>query len=195
MIKKTILFDELEQFACEHACHFPSGSETAWLNFVWSQFVMMNQASYSNEIGRHIVLTRFLSLMDQINDFVCIAFSKKQPFPYKEAIEKLPVSTFRLGQMVGTDHKIFSGDEEELNRSALRHLLDLERPNTYNLIFRIFGGDSGLVVSLFILPQQGLDYNSFEELYEKYSPAVLKMFELQSSSSPFSLFTNFSQNR
>ncbi|KMQ49669.1 hypothetical protein CHISP_3419 [Chitinispirillum alkaliphilum] len=173
MIKKTVGFEKFEVFAREHMSFFPSGSELQWLRYVWSQMIQLNMASYTNEIGRHLVFLRFLSLYEQMSCFVCLTFAKKRPFPAAEAMEKLKLSDFRLGQMAGLDHDIETENEESLLDSGLRSLVREQRSSVYNAIFRIFGGESGLLVSLLLLPRESLNFFDFDQLYEAYAPDLL----------------------
>ncbi len=193
---KTVQFDYFEAYSRKHITFFPAGSEYRWLEHVWNKMIELHLASYTNEIGRHLVIVRFLGLYEQIIIFICLVFNQKHSIAFDEAFKELGISPLRLGQMTGPDHEIETGDEHQLNRSALRFLVKGQRGTVYNAIFRIFGGESGVLLSLLLLPRSDLDYENFDDLYEQYAPVMrhyplapdtmkkISVFSSKSSSSP-----------
>ncbi|MHB1421389.1 MAG: hypothetical protein ACYCX4_17710 [Bacillota bacterium] len=169
----------------EDICEFASGKFDVWANNAgqlwaekaWNKLVKNGLAAYENEIQRHIVIIRILTLAVLYNEFCDLVWNEYFDNSMVSSSDWLNNDEFfhpiRVWQLVGKDfygdEKIHDIDTDDLLNEAILELIDKQRNIVYEASNKGFGNDLELFFSLLLTRysrEDGSEYN-IDELSEK----------------------------
>lgn len=136
------------------------GSELGWAQDAWSKLDFEGLTSYENDLGKHIVIVRLLTLGTLYHEFCQFAFEEMAIIDYFSWIEllndeELFLSSFRLGQLLGpefmSEEEIFDDHTEQLLLSeSIGSLIEQQRAIVVTALVNGFGGESLLFAHLWL---------------------------------------------
>ncbi|MEL0591258.1 MAG: ATP-binding protein [Planktothrix rubescens PR222] len=161
-----IEWHDIQKSASEIFNIWENGPELKWAEDAWSKLDLEGLTSYKNELDKHIVLIRFLTIGTLYHEFCQFAFEEMANidyFSWAEALdsEKLFLSPFRLGQLLGSsfmpEEEIYDSDaEQSLLPEFIGSLVEQQREIVVAALVNGFDGESLLFAHLWLSPH-GVD--------------------------------------
>jgi hypothetical protein len=164
METKTYTWEEASSLF-EYFCILMANPEMRWFEKVWKGFISDGKASYFNDIEKHWVIARIVTIGTMYLEFGYKAWNES--FDFESIVTELKheegfFDLVRLGNMA--DPKMLSEfDDSDLFVEALTDLVDKCRGEVYEQLCKIFGGVSGLFVSLWLCPNDEIKVGEYEE--------------------------------
>lgn len=127
--------------------------ELIWAKKAWRGIINEGLASYKNEIEKHLVLIRLLTLATIYKEFYSITLDESFDLEseYYDWVEHIEISSFRMGQIVGNDFEIDLEDyDNELLDRAIIHLINESKYEVFVAIIKEFGNEEKLFHWLWI---------------------------------------------
>lgn len=129
------------------------GSELAWAERAWGMLEKAGLTTYRDAVEETRVRVRLLALATIYWDFCRIGADEDIGWDElnEHAIENLGIEPFRLGQVVGSafDADDYAADGAGLVESALRLLIDEERPAIGRAVIKGYGDQWTFLKALF----------------------------------------------
>lgn len=144
----SITWDRLE-VAAEEAFRVFGGAEMAWARQIWELLAAQGLAAAPDELARHRVAVRFLTLALVYRDFCYHAWKKDVPPSLADWAYYLELQPLRIGQLLGPEVSLKGATSEaELLEAALAELTRRERPVLFKAMVAALGSPSKVFVSL-----------------------------------------------
>ncbi len=161
--KKTLMWKDVSSFVHDKTNVWVSGGGQRWVKLAWDAVTKAELAGYRDEIERHIVLIRLMTLMMMYLEFCDLVWDEsfeKEDIVREGWIEDGGIfDSIRIWQIIGTDfyrdEGIGGADKTDLLTEALIHLIDKHRKEVYEALERGWGGDDKLFVSMLASPDIG----------------------------------------
>lgn len=162
--KVTMQWEDIKDSADELFNIWVGQPELKWAKKSWSGLVKQGLADYTNDIERHIVLIRLLTLANMYGKFCEKAFGESFYPCYSDWADTLDINYIRLGQLVGKDFDSeYFLDTDELFESAIEALIGDSKYKVFNALCKEFGNESMLFVGLWVTVQDDIqDYEDDE---------------------------------
>lgn len=126
--------------------------ELEWAELAWNALSLRYLTVYHNELERHIVLTRLITLATLFHEFAYLAWDWRYD-PYEDYVKwanGLGLHALRIGQLVGAhffiDRRI---DDSQLLRRAIEMLVEAERKTVHRALDMHFKSHTLLFASLY----------------------------------------------
>lgn len=131
-------------------------SELRWFKYVWKGFIKNGLASYVNDIERHWVLARIVTVGIMFNEFCELAWEEK--CDADSLVLELRdfddlFNPVLLGNMVEKNYLSEDGQESELFIEAVKYLVYKSRGQVFDALCKIFDHPTSLFVSLWLSPE------------------------------------------
>jgi hypothetical protein len=142
------------------------GSEVEWAKAAWQALERKGLSKYTDEVGRTMVLIRFVALAEMYREFCHTSGLEQMDLPpYDDWAGDLEISSFRLGQLVGIEFgALREASDCALREEALRQLVNQVRREVFDaLVARFFGSTWSLFASLWVTQQAGVDFANLDE--------------------------------
>ena len=154
----------------ENFCVFAGQPEIRWFKKAWQGFVDAGKANYSNDIEKHWVLARIVTLGVMFNEFCEKAWevggdvdSLMSELQWDEERFNL----VRLGTMVEPDCVSDDSEQSDAFLTAMSNLVYRCRRDVYETLLKIFGDPSTLFVSLWLCSDEEVEIGRYsDELFE-----------------------------
>lgn len=144
----SITWDRLE-VAAEEMFRVFGGAEMAWARQIWELLAAQGLAAAPDELARHRVAVRFLTLALVYRDFCYHAWKKDVPPSLADWAYYLELQPLRIGQLLGPEVSLKGATgEAELLEAALAELTRRERPVLFKAMVAALGSPSKVFVSL-----------------------------------------------
>jgi hypothetical protein len=145
------------------------GQEIRWFEKVWKDFIKIGLASYRNDIEKHWVLARIVTLGVMFDEFCRKAFEE-----YTDTdsligeLESCDLfNPVRLGSMVDKEW-LGESDESDLFVNAVNYLVSECRTQVFDALRKIFGNESVLFVSLWLSIDENVKVGKYsDEQYDE----------------------------
>lgn len=186
-MQKTLFWGEFEKLACYSLFNVWAGEgQFLWAKQAWNAVVKAGLADYRDEIERHIVIIRLMTLATFYNEFRDLVWDEY--FDREIVSEWMQDEEFfhpiRIFQIIGPDFykdeniaHYFKNDSEfiignylEIYVEALNDLIDRHRDEVFNALISGFGDEVNLFMSLLITGysrDDGTDYKGIDELTDE----------------------------
>ena len=169
MSSEIIEWDEATD-VFEVFCVFASSPEMRWFKRAWKGFIDAGKASYNNEVERHWVLARIITLGIMFKEFCDKAWDEK--FDVESLICELlwdedRFNTIILGNMVESDSISDDASQSDSFVEAICDLVYRCRIDVYNTLRKVFQDETTLFVSLWLSPYENIDVGDYsDELFD-----------------------------
>ncbi len=147
--KKMLTWDEVSSFASGKFDVWANNAGTLWAEKAWNMIIKAGLADYEDEIERHIVVVRLLTLAVMYNEFCDLVWDEYFDYGIIGSYDWMTDENFfnpiRVRQLIGqdfyTDEVINEEDEDSVLSQAIIELIDKQRPIVYNVLKKGFGFD------------------------------------------------------
>ena len=164
------MWEEVAPFAFNKFSIWANGGGRYWAEHAWNFIVKAGLADHKDEIERHIVLIRLMTLATmylEFCDLVWDEYFEREDIVKEEWLEDGNLfNSIRIWQIVGTDfyrdEEIGSKEKTILLTEALNGLIDKYRKEVYEALVKGFGNDENLFFSM-LLSQHMTDAEGFDE--------------------------------
>ena len=123
------------------------GQDLAWAEVLWSVFDKNGLTTYSNELERHKVLIRLLTLAGMYDVFCYNGWDERLYLEYSLWANELELSAFRLGQLLGNAFEANEDDIDSLFEMGVIDLVHAEHQNVYECLKKHYGNDWAILIA------------------------------------------------
>ena len=183
---KVLTWNEVADFAYNKFSVWVGNDHHKWAEYAWNKLIDTGLASYVDEIDRHIVLIRLMTLGAMYKEFCYLVFDEY--FSVEEVAQDwLDDEEFfcpiRIWQLVGPDFyrhdDIGEREYDDLLAEALYELINSQRIKVYRALYKGFGDDWEIFISMLASgyvneePQEDFTKETWEKFGERIDPESL----------------------
>jgi hypothetical protein len=151
-------------------CLFVHEPEMRWFKKAWQGFVDAGKASYENDVQKHWVLARVVTLGVMFTEFAKKAWDENSDTESNLLELHGNEGTFnsvRLGSMADKDYLSEDGDESALFVEAMDNLVYRCRRDVFDTLVKVFGHPTTVFVSLWLCLDKDVEVGHYsDELFE-----------------------------
>lgn len=165
--KQVITWADISSWAYNMFNVWVSDGQHRWAEYAWNFMVKAGLADYKNEIERHIVMLRLITLGIMYREFCEVAFDEHfdiDSLVYEDWLDNEDFCRIRIWQLVGREFLANEPieDEDDMMNYAIIRLTDELRDNVYRALRKGFGDDLRLFISMYLTCQCRDDGSEFD---------------------------------
>jgi len=149
----------------ERFCLFVDHPEMRWFKKAWQGFVDVGKASYEDDVQKHWVLARAVTLGVMFMEFAEKAWDEKGDT--ESTLGELrwddTFSLVRLGSMADVGCLSDDGDVSDLFVEAMDNLIYRCRLEVYDTLVKVFGDPAGLFMSLWFCLNEDIEVGQYSD--------------------------------